>query len=232
MLVLLLDAYHLGDPLFLTGLARDLQARGAGLVVVHGTGERGERALEALGLDPRAEGGAWITATEEERGAVERSGRDLNREIAHELNEAGIAAVRVLGADRGLLKRGPDRRLDTGRVGWVGDLVRQGAVPVVAAFVEGPGRALDEVEAAHAASLLAARLDAEVGVLTPTRLDVDGPIPLSAVGPAAAEAERALEFGGRVVALDRTRLRGGTPGVPVGDGGETGDSGPSEGGRA
>ena len=142
MPVLLLDAYHLGDPLFLGGLARDLAARAAtgadGLVLVHGSGERGERALEALGLAPTATDGVWDAGTDEQAAAVERATRELNREVAHELNEAGVASVRVVGADRGLLKAGGGSVIAT-KTNWLAALVRQRVVAVVAALVGGGG---------------------------------------------------------------------------------------------
>ena len=39
MLLVLLDAFHLGDPLFVSQFARDVAARKEGLVFVHGSGE-------------------------------------------------------------------------------------------------------------------------------------------------------------------------------------------------
>ena len=169
MLVAYLDPYFLGDPLFVPGLARDLADRGAGLVIVHGSGERGERALEALGRVPTAHEGVWDADDADGLEAVERAARDLNREIAHELNEAGVSAVRVMGADRGLLKA-TGRGLEVGRAGWVGDLAGQGVVVVVASFVGGDGP-LREVDAASAAGALSAALEVPLVVLTTRSLE-------------------------------------------------------------
>ncbi|HEX8386394.1 MAG TPA: acetylglutamate kinase, partial [Rubricoccaceae bacterium] len=108
MLLVLLGPYHLGDPLFVSALARDLAARKEGLVLVHGSGEAGERALESRGVFPEAKGGVWQTASDDERADVERSARDLNRRLVHELTEAGVPAVRVMAADRGLLASGDE----------------------------------------------------------------------------------------------------------------------------
>ncbi len=110
MSVLFLDPYFLGDPLFLPGLARDLAARGEGMVLVHGSGERGERALEAQGLFPTAIDGVWHTDSDEARAAVERATRELNRQIAAELNEAGVASIRATGRSRRARRRGWARR--------------------------------------------------------------------------------------------------------------------------
>ncbi len=210
-MLLLLDAYHLGDPLFLTGLARDLAARGAGAVLVHGSGERGERALESLGLLPTATDGVWAVADEEQAAIVERTTRDLNREIAHELNEAGVASVRVIGADRGLLKREGDA-VTAGRTAWLGRLMEQGVVAVVAALVEGEGDALREVDAAAAAAALAGALGQPATVLLRSAV-ADGP---ASVGQSrdrfgdADAAGRLVASGERVQARLRSDLRGGT----------------------
>ncbi len=168
-MVLYLDPYFLGDPLFLAGFARDLAARPAGLVVVHGSGERGERALESLGRMPQRRDGVWETDDDAGAEAVERATRELNRELVHELNEAGVAAIRATGADRGLLT--PDSSgVTVGRAGWVGELVGQGVVVVVAALVDG-GAAGREVDAAAAAGALAAALDVPLAVLTTRSTD-------------------------------------------------------------
>lgn len=198
MLILLLDAYHLGDPLFLTGLARDLRARGSGLVLVHGMGERAERALESIGIVPAFSDGVWEVPTEEAREVIERAGRDLNRDIAHELNEAGVASIRVIGADRGLLKATPGG-LRTGRVDWVHRLVDQGVVVVVAALVHSSASGLREVEAATAAAALARGLGGQVAVLASDR-----------VGPEAKRLEIQWET---ALVLDRAGLRSGAPGA-------------------
>ena len=211
MIVLLLDAYHLGDPLFLTGLARDLKTRGGGAVLVHGTAERGEHALEGLGLHPEAVSGVWDVPTSEAAVALERAGRDLNREIAHEINEAGVASVRVIGADRGLLRLSDDH-LEVGQTGWVDELVRQGVVVVVAALVAKDAEALHEVDAAAAAAVLADRLGVPVGVLS---VGDGGP-------PPDREAARRLHaWGTDVVTLDRAELRGGGKGAGATPGGQT-----------
>lgn len=174
MLLVLLDPYHLGDPLFVPQLARDVAARKEGLVFVHGSGEAGERALEARGVSPEARDGVWATASADEAADVERAARDLNRRLVHELNEAGVPAVRVMAADRGLLVQdgaGPGGGLRAGRTAWLQTLVGQGGVAVVAAFVTGdaPGP-LVEVDAAAATAVLAEALGAEaVAVLVTGR---------------------------------------------------------------
>ena len=205
MLVVYLDPYFLGDPLFVPGLAKDLAARGAGLVLVHGSGERGERALESLGRFPEAVGGVWKADDAEGREAVERATRELNREIVHELNEAGVASIRATGADRGLLRQRGDGVV-AGRTGWVADLARQGVAVVVAALVEGEGGAV-EVDAARAAGALAEATGFSLVALTSR--SVDGGEVTDPVGacPDAAAVERARQRSGAVHAGPRVTLR-------------------------
>ncbi|MDT7857348.1 hypothetical protein RQM47_11915 [Rubrivirga sp. S365] len=222
-MVLLLDAYHLGDPLFLTGLARDLAARAGGAVLVHGSGERGERALESLGLLPEAVGGAWATATDEEAAAVERATRALSREIVHELNEAGVSAVRALGADRGLLKRSGGGVV-AGKTAWLQTLVGQGVVAVVASLVAAAdGGPLAEADPAAATAALAGALEEPVTVLLKKGLPSGGGAVSLAAPPTRAAlgdpdgAGRLVASGARVVALPKGALRdaGGAAAVPV-----------------
>ena len=165
MTVVYLDPYFLGDPLFVPGLARDLAARAAGVVLVHGSGERGERALESLGRVPRASGGVWETADEAGRAAVEQAARELNREIVHELNEQGVASIRALAADRGLVKASGGG-VTAGRTGWLGELVRQGVTAVVASLVLADDGAVVEADAAATAAALAAALGGDVVALS------------------------------------------------------------------
>lgn len=218
MLVVLLDPYHLGDPLFITQLARDVQARSGGLVLVHGSAERGERALEALGAVAVEEDGRWRTGTEPERAAVERAMRELNRQVVHELNENGVSAVRVTGANRGLL-RVVDGAVAAGETAWVRRLVEQGVVLVAAALVEADGGTLVEVDAAAAAAVLADALGAEAVVALAARRSVpEGTSALRSVGrdlyPDADLLGRAVRQAGRVWLAAPAALR--DPGRPAG----------------
>ena len=192
-------------------------------MLVHGSGERGERALESLGLVPSAEGGAWRTETAEQAGAVEQATRALSREVAHELNEAGVASVRVLGADRGLLKA-REGGVEAGKTGWLQTLVGQGVVVVAASLVGGAGEgALAEADPAAAAAALADALDEPVAVLLKKSLSgseeavsVASPPVCAALGDADAAA-RLVASGARVRAVSRSSLResGGPGGVAV-----------------
>ena len=181
MTVLYLGPYFLGDPLFLGGFARDLAARppGAPLVVVHGSGEAGERAVEATGTEAVADGGVWQVPTDAARVAVERATRELNRGIVHELNESNVAAVRVVGVDRGLL-RADGGTVTVGKTGWLATLAQQGAVPVVGTLAR-LGDSVIEVDAAASAAGIARAVgaDAVTALLkgrAPTVVDADGPV--------------------------------------------------------
>ncbi|WP_412063242.1 hypothetical protein [Rubrivirga sp. IMCC45206] len=202
-MVLYLDPYFLGDPLFLPGLARDLAARGEGLVLVHGSGERGERALESMGLFPTATAGVWATDSDEARAAVERATRELNRQIAAELNEAGVASIRATGADRGLIRAGGDG-IEAGNVAWLGATVGHGVVAVVAALAGAPVR---EVDAAAVAGGLARALDVPLVALTTRSVSGDGAVSAHAAAfPDVAAVLRAAS-GGPVAVGPRATLR-------------------------
>lgn len=164
MLLICLDPYLLGDPLFLSQLARDLAHRGGGALLVHGSGEAGERAIEATGALARQRDGVWDVDTPELTAEVERATRELNRQIVHELNEAGVSAIRVIGADRGLLKR-INGEVVAGHTDWLSGLVRRGVVAVVATLVDAAGDALPEVDPVVGASALARALGVESVVL-------------------------------------------------------------------
>ncbi len=168
MLLVLLDAFHLGDPLFIPQLARDAAARKEGTVFVHGSGEAGERAIEALGGIARQVDGVWQTTTPAEAADVERATRDLNRRLVHEMNEAGAPAVRVMAADRGLVARAPGGTLRAGRTAWLETLVRQNAVPVIASLIDTGADALQEADPAGVAAVLADALGASAVVLLQT----------------------------------------------------------------
>lgn len=131
MLIVYLDAYHLGDPLFLRSFARDVQRYSKPLMLVHGGGEEVDRVLEAGGELIPVGSARPRPSSPEGRALVERTVRDLNRRIVHELNDAGVSALRVLGTDRGLLTEAPDGSVHLGRLGWVSALMLQRVVPVL-----------------------------------------------------------------------------------------------------
>lgn len=209
MHVLYLDPYFLGDPLFMTGLARDLRARmdagGDGLVIVHGTGEEGERAVEAMGHEPIREAGALVLSDAEAAGAVERAGRDLNRRLVDTLNEAGVSAVRVVASDRGLVR--PDGSI--GDASWLTRLAGQRAVPVVLAMQADGMSAPRDLDPAGVSALLAAGSDGGSVLALSTRSAGDAEVIARHVPD--TEALRRMELAGatsRVVVRASLRQAG------------------------
>ena len=215
LLIVYLDAYHLGDPLFLDRFAQTVRAREGPLLLLHGTGEAAERALEAEGLVPAREGGVLRVEGTAQRALVERAARDLNRRIVHALNEAGVSALRLTGTERGLLRAAPDGAVTVGRTAWLRALPQQGVVPVVALLAEREGDGVEPSPGGAAAALAQA--------LAPD----DGPPPVVAVFARAAPrdgadaavaapevAERVRHEGVRVRVIQPSALRG--TGVPEG----------------
>ena len=217
MFVFFLDAYHLGDPLFLTGLARDLKARhdagGEGVVIVHGVGEAAERAIEATGREPVRVAGALQTPTAQDAALVERAGRDLNRQIVHELNDAGVHAIRVTGADRGLVR--PDGTV--GKTEWLATLARQRGVAVVVSLAPEADGTLREADPAVLSARIARSLasGAVVALGTPEAgvRSLSGAA-LEAAVPDADALRRMGSEGVDVVVARRSALR--SPGSPEG----------------
>lgn len=141
-MLLYLDDYHAGDVLFLQSLARSLaQLSTRRIVLVHGSGEHAERALEAKGIFRTRVDGLLPIETTEEHALVEAALRHVNRKITGILTDAVVPAVGVIGSERGLfrIRKG---RLTSEHVGWLEALGLRGVVSVVAAFAvdEGSGR--------------------------------------------------------------------------------------------
>src|SRR5690606_20558615 len=221
ILLVYLDRYHLGDPLFLQRFAPVVRAHEGPLVVLHGAGEAAERALEAEGRLVARAGGVLQVEDEAGRALVERSARDLNRHVVHALNEAGVAALRLTGMDRGLLRVTEGGEVAVGRVGWLRTLVLQGAVPAVALLAEGAGGAF-EVSPDRAVAALAEAFGEEDGVASvavllarsgPRRGGDEGEALLRAV--AEPETARGVSARGVRVRVARPEAIRGT-GVPAG----------------
>ena len=167
MLLVYLDPYLLGDPLFLTQLARDMAHRAGGALLVHGSGEAGERALEATGAVARQRAGVWAVESPEQAALVERATRELNRQIVHELNEAGVPTIRLIGADRGLLKN-TGGVVTAGGTQWLATLLGQGVVGVLASLVQADQDELVEIAPLDAVAALATATDGARAVVLAT----------------------------------------------------------------
>lgn len=139
--ILHLDRHHLGDSLFLKSIAQQLASAGTkapATMVVHGSGEKIERTLEAQGHFPERDDGLLRVETDEQRRLVERAVREMNQEIVATLTDEVVSTVGIQGVDRGLFKRDENGRLEAANVGWLSALVKQHVVPVVSALVENP----------------------------------------------------------------------------------------------
>lgn len=139
--ILYLDAYHLDDPLFVSSLARmmgRLRRAVPPCLWLHGSGERAERLLEVEGLFPEKKNGRIQPRTPQEVALVEKALRQVNRHIVSTLTEEVIHAVGFQGTDRGLLHMDAHGAIRAGRIGWLVDLIRKGAVPVLSALVADP----------------------------------------------------------------------------------------------
>jgi len=134
-----LDRHHLGDELFLNSLAQHLARGPSGeppCLLVHGSGEKVERTLEAKGLFPERTNGVLDVDGEEQRRLVERAVREVNQEIVAALTDEVVSTVGVQGVDRNLLGLDEDGRVQASNVGWLAALVKQRIVPVVSSLVE------------------------------------------------------------------------------------------------
>jgi hypothetical protein len=172
--LLYLDRHHLGDDLFMKSLAQhfaDAGTHGPSCLLVHGSGEKVERTLEAKGVFPDRTGGVLNVETEEQRRLVERAVREVNQEIVAALTDEVVSTVGIQGVDRGLFQKEADTPLRASNVGWVSALLKQHIVPVVSALAESPDtgavREVPAVEALRAlGEALADAFDPVVCVLT------------------------------------------------------------------
>lgn len=161
--LLYLDRHHLGDELFLKSLAQHFSNAGTDAptcLLVHGSGEKVERTLEAQGHFPERTDGVIDVETEDQRRLVERAVREVNQEIVAALTDEVVSTVGIQGVDRGLFRVGDDASLQAANVGWLSALLKQHVVPVVSALVEAPGSgAVREVGTEEAVRALARALD-------------------------------------------------------------------------
>jgi acetylglutamate kinase len=159
-----LDRHHLGDDLFLKSLAQrfaDAGTEAPTCLLVHGSGEKVERTLEAQGYFPDRTGGVLDVENEEQRRLVERAVREVNQEIVATLTDEVVSTVGIQGVDRGLFHLEDDETLRAANVGWVSALLKQHVLPVVSALVEAPDTgAVQEVPAVAAVRALGRALDA------------------------------------------------------------------------
>lgn len=178
--LLYLDRYHQGDPLFLKELAQHFARADPGqvpAVLVHASGEKLERTLEAEGLFPEREEGIVKTETPQQEALAERAVREANQDLVALFTDEVVTAVGLQGCDRGVLKRTPEGDVEAGTLGWVEDLVKMRVVPVISTLAAGPEGA-EEVPPVRAAVALATALE---GFTVTICFLVNGALPEEAV---------------------------------------------------
>lgn len=181
--IVYLDRHHLGDSLFLKSLAQHF-AEGAGgeppCVLVHGSGEKVERTLEAQGYFPDRTNGVLDVETDEQRRLVERAVRETNQEIVAALTDEVVSTVGIQGVDRSLL--GAENGTVTAQnVGWLAALIKQRVLPVVSALVEDEAT-IREVSGPEAVAALAEALSASFDVVACALTTTDRPGLMDAAG--------------------------------------------------
>ncbi len=158
-----LDRHHLGDSLFLKSLAQHFAEGTSGdppCVLVHGSGEKVERTLEAQGYFPERNDGVLEVETDEQRHLVERAVRETNQEIVAALTDEVVSTVGIQGVDRNLLERDQDGAIRATNVGWITALVKQRVLPVVSALVEEDDATVREIGAIEAIVALSRAFEA------------------------------------------------------------------------
>lgn len=179
-----LDRHHLGDDLFLKSLAQHFSEGTSGepaCLLVHGSGEKVERTLEAKGYFPERTEGVLDVEGEEQRRLVERAVRETNQEIVAALTDEVVSSVGIQGVDRNLLGFDADGTVTATNVGWLAALIKQRIVPVVSALVEAEEGAR-EVWAADVGVALAEALAASFDPVACALTTTDHPGLLDATG--------------------------------------------------
>lgn len=159
---------EVGDEAWVARLARDLEARGGALVVVHGGGREISALQRDLGAEPEWRDGLRVTTPEAVRAVAMVLSGVINKRLVSALIGAGLDAVGVSGEDAALLRAVPAQRGALGRTGEIAGVraellrswVLQGLTPVVSPVSRGPDGGPLNVNADDAAAAVAAALGA------------------------------------------------------------------------
>lgn len=134
-----LDREHVADRLFMQGLAQALSESPSGeppALLLHGSGEKVERTLEAEGLFPGRVDGVLDVSEPEHLDLVERAVREVNQEVVGTLTDEVVSTVGIQGDKRSLLRRNEAGELVVGGTGWIAALIKQRVLPVVSALAD------------------------------------------------------------------------------------------------
>lgn len=233
--VLKIGGNQLDDATFIGGLAHttaQLVQQGQLPVIVHGGGKLISALQQKFGIEPRTIGGLRVTDADSLLIVMMVLIGQVNPTLVSALQQAGVEAEGLNGADRGLLHADPLTHPD-GDLGHVGritavrasvirEVLARSVVPVIAPLGVGADGGFFNVNADQAAGAIAAAIDAErvtfvtnvPGVLadgqTVNRLSQAGAHELIRSGVAA---------GGMAVKLEAafTALAAGVPGARITD---------------
>jgi acetylglutamate kinase len=162
---------NLEDPRFLDDLTRRIRAlnEDGPVVLVHGGGKQISALQQRLGLDEHKHEGLRVTSREGMKAvAMVLAGR-MNKQVTAHFVHAGLDALGISGADRGLLRAPFWGKGELGRVGdapvvdtnALGQLLGLVDVLVVAPVCIGPDGGLMNVNADTVAQALAIAIGAE-----------------------------------------------------------------------
>ncbi|MHB8626848.1 MAG: acetylglutamate kinase [Aggregatilineales bacterium] len=172
--VLKIGGNQLDDTVFISGLAHavaHLVQQGEPPVLVHGGGKLIGALQQKFGITPRTIGGLRVTDAESLLIVMMVLIGQVNPTLVSALQQAGVEAEGLNGADRGLLRAVPLTHPD-GDLGHVGtittvraevirDVLARDVVPVIAPLGVGTDGGFFNVNADQAAGAIAAALGAE-----------------------------------------------------------------------
>ncbi len=172
MHVLKIGGNELNDPAFLNGLAKTVATAVEPVVIVHGGGRAIADLQTRLGLETFKVEGLRVTDADSLAVAEMVLSGQANKKIVSALLAVGVDAIGLSGVDRGLL-RCQKKTHTTADLGYVGEIVQvrtavitqlleQGVTPVVSPISLGLDGQTYNVNADHAASALAAALNANL----------------------------------------------------------------------
>ena len=135
--LLYLDQERMGDQLFLQSLAQGLAGKYGEVppcMIVHGSGEYAERALQGEGFFVERSEGVLQVETAQQAALVDRSVRQFNKKLVSLLTDEVVSSVGVQGINRNLIHLEEDGEVTVNGAGWIERLVDQGVVPVLSAL--------------------------------------------------------------------------------------------------
>ncbi len=148
-----------------------LRKIGINIVIVHGGGKETTDVAGKLGFETRFVNGQRVTDEDTMKVILMVLAGKLNKEITNLINVNGGNAVGLCGVDNNLLRarKQSNGSADLGLVGevtavntgFIGLLLREGLMPVIAPIGAGPGNELYNINADLAAGAIASALRAE-----------------------------------------------------------------------